>query len=272
MSDQTRNQVLDGLLLGDAYIPREQSLLYFSQCQRHREYVEYVAQQLSLPVDRVRDRARKPDKRTGKIYLCSELRTLAHREYAELRQRWYRDGRKVVPTDLQASRPLVLHWFLCDGACSVNRNSGQLLLCTDAFTQEELEFLQELLRSVEIESSIVCGRRIRIRQRSLSRFFDYIGESPVECLKYKWIPAESRRSRQQHLRPHYEEIRRLYLQEQWSCQRIAERFNTNYFSIRYVLKSHFGISFGKKLTAETTCREGVVAPSETTRRAFAGCE
>jgi hypothetical protein len=259
--------MLDGLLIGDGYIPANQALFYFGQRSECREYVEYVAAQLGVGVERVKDRVRQPDKRTGCQYACSELRTLSHPNFARLRQRWYREGRKVVPDDLRMSPEFLLHWFLCDGACSVLRGSGQLMLCTEAFNRVEVEHLQRLLQTVGIDSTIMKSRRIRVRQGSIERFYDYVGESPVKCLAYKWIPKEYRVSRQVNLKPHYSRIHDLYAKEGWSCERIAKTFGTNYFSIRYVLKNHYGIRFGKNAATETTCREGVVTPSETARRA-----
>ncbi|HXG91167.1 MAG TPA: LAGLIDADG family homing endonuclease [Blastocatellia bacterium] len=271
MFDQTQSQILDGLMIGDGYIPRNQDLFYFGQRRANREYVEYIAGRLGIPVERVKDGTRKSDKRTGKIYECSELRTLSHPVFAELRNRWYRYGRKVVPKDLSISREFLLHWFLCEGACSINRNSAHMMICTDAFNREEVEYLQGLLESAGIKSSIMRTNRLRIHQKSIERFYDYVGECPVECLKYKWVPVENRTVKQQDLKPLYEEIFNLYSINGWSCDRIARKFETNYFSIRYVPKSHFGVSFGKNPTTETTCREGVVAPSETIRRASAAC-
>jgi len=267
MFDQTQSNILDGLMLGDAYIPENQHLFSFGQCQKNREYVELVARLLGYPVERIRDRLRKPDKRTGKRYRCSELRSLSHPCYAELRQRWYRNGKKVVPADLGISRELVLHWFLCDGSCSVNRTGGQMMLCTDAFEQEDVETLQRLLATVGIDSARMKTCRIRVRQKSIARFYEYIGESPVQCMAYKWIPEKNRRKKQQSLKAFYPEIHNLYTQQGWSCFEIGKKFGTNYFSIRYVLKNRFGIRFGKNAATETTCREGVVAPSETARRA-----
>lgn len=266
MFDQTQSQILDGLLIGDGYIPQKQHLFYFGQCLRNREYVVYVARQLGIPVERVKDRSRKPDARTGQVYECSELRTLSHPYFARLRERWYRDGKKVVPNNLRVSREFLLHWFLCDGACSVIRGSAHMMLCTDSFTAEEVRFLKNQLEEVGIESQ-VTGRRLRVRQKSIIRFYDYVGACPVQCLAYKWIPERNRVSRQADLQPHYSDIFRLHVREGRSCSEIAQRFETNYYSIRYVLKHHFGVSFGKNPVTETTCREGVVAPSETARRA-----
>ena len=267
MFDQTQSNILDGLLAGDASIPRGQNLPHFSQRAACREYVELVARQLGIPADRVRSRTRKPDRRTGRVYRCSEFRTLSDPIFGLLRRRWYRDGIKAVPSDLKVSREFVLHWFLCDGACSTNRRGAQLMFCTDGFSLEGVDHLRGLLASVGVETSLCEGPRIRVRQNSVNRFFDYVGECPVRCLEYKWVPSENRASRQKDLRPAYEEIYNLYAVAGWSCERIARKFGTNYWSIRYVLKNHFGVSFGKNAVAETTCREGVVAPSETARRA-----
>src|SRR5262245_4007903 len=124
MFDQTQSEILDGLLLGDGCLPANQNLFYFGQSRANREYVEYVARQLGISVDRIRDRTRKPDRRTGRVYECSELRTLSHPHFTNLRERWYRAGVKVVPGDLQVSPAVMLHWFLCDGSCSVLRHSA----------------------------------------------------------------------------------------------------------------------------------------------------
>jgi len=269
MFNQTQSKILDGLLIGDGYIPRNQDLFYFGQSRANREYVEYVAEQLGVPPARVQDRTRKADKRTGRIYHCSELRTLSHPSFAAFRARWYRDGKKVVPRDLDVSKEFLLHWFLCDGACSVNRNSAHMMLCTDAFTESDIEYLRGLLQAIGIESAVMKSRRLRVHQKSIERFYEYLGESPVECLKHKWIPVENRGSKQRDLKPFYQKIYNLYTVNGWSCNRIAQKFETTYSSIRYILKNHYGISFGKNSPTETTCREGVVAPSETTRRASA---
>ncbi len=268
MFNQTQNNILDGLLIGDGYIPQKQDLFYFGQSRANREYVEYIAKQLDIPVERVKDRTRQPDKRTGKAYECSELRTLFHPIFAAYRARWYQDGRKVVPKDLHISREFLLHWFLCDGACSVNRSSAHMMLCTDAFTRAEVEYLQKLLETVGIESAIMKTNRLRVHQKSIERFYDYIGESPVDCMKHKWVPAENRIVKIRNFRPLYEEIYNLY-ETGWSCSKIAQKYAAEYTTIRYILKNHFGDSFGKNSATETTCREGVVAPSETTRRASA---
>jgi hypothetical protein len=267
MFNQTQSNILDGLLLGDASIPAGQNLLHFSQRSDRREYVERIAEQLGVSRDRVRDRARQPDTRTGRVYRCSELRTLSDPVFGALRTRWYPDGRKVMPRDLRISPECVLNWFLCDGSCSPTRGGAQLMLCTDAFSPADLEFVRGLLAGADIEVNI-CGRRLRVRQNSVARFYDYIGPCPISCFAYKWVSEELRHPpRQVDLRPHYKTIHNLYVVNDWSCERIAKKFNTNYFSIRYILKGHFGIRFGKNAGTETTCREGVVAPSETARRA-----
>ena len=267
MFDQTQSNVIDGLLLGDASIPKNQNLFHFGQCKDRREYVELVATRLGEPVDRVLDRSRKADARTGKSYQCSELRTLSNPIFGLLRKRWYSKGVKRVPNDLQLTPECVLHWFLCDGSCSVNRNSAQMVLCTDSFSTQDVKRLQSLLSEVGIQSSLLRQNRLRIRQESIDAFYEFIGECPVECLAYKWIPEKNRTSRQQRLRPFYQQIYDLFARQGLSCSEVAKKLGLRYFSVRYVLKTHFGVSFGKNATSETTCREGVVAPSETARRA-----
>ena len=87
MFDQTQSNILDGLLIGDGYIPARQKLFYFGQCRKHREYVEYVARLLRVPGSNgfetgSANRTSEPENGIS----CSELRTLSHPFYAELRR------------------------------------------------------------------------------------------------------------------------------------------------------------------------------------------
>jgi hypothetical protein len=60
MFNQTQRYILDGLMIGDGYLPPNQNLFYFGQAMRNREYVVHVANQLGIPAERVKDRTRKP--------------------------------------------------------------------------------------------------------------------------------------------------------------------------------------------------------------------
>ncbi len=246
MFNQTQKQIIDGLIISDAYVARE-GLFYISQTSKYHEYVVYIANQLDIEENRVKIRARQPDKRTGKIYECSELRTLSHPVYLELRKRWYKNGRKVVPRDLVISKEFILHWFLGDGCCSINRNGAILVLCTDAFTKSDVEYLKGLMKNIGINCTIQKNNRLRIPKKDMLTFFDYMGDCPVDCLAYKWLDRKYLVLKQRSLKPFYSEIYRLYLKG-WSLTQIAEKFDTNYFSIRYILKHSYSVSLSKNST------------------------
>ncbi len=246
MFNQTQKQILDGLIISDAYITRE-GMFYISQTSKNHEYVVYIANQLGIEENRIKIRTRKPDKRTGKIYECSELRTLQHPIFLKLRERWYKNGRKVVPQNLIVSKEFLLHWFLGDGCCSINRNSAILVLCTDAFTKHEVEYLKKLMKSIEINCTIQKNNRLRIPKKDMIAFFDYMGDCPIKCFEYKWLDHKYLVLKQQNLKPFYSEIYYLYLND-WSLNQIAEKFNTNYFSIRYILKNSYSVNLSENFT------------------------
>ena len=85
--------------------------------------------------------------------------------------------------DIEITPETLYWWFLGDGM----RNSSGLVLCTESFTQEEVEFLTNSIVAFGLHCNITKScNRIRIRSKSRNDFLKLIGKPRLECYKYKW--------------------------------------------------------------------------------------
>jgi len=191
--------VLNGTLLGDGCIhdysisgaPR------YSKYSTKEDYAIHVASLLyKLPNDRVSPVTGKTF--DGKIKEGYEFRTYTSNLLIPLYNKWYPKSNnyiKIVPDDLVLTPRTILYWFMDDGY-SVYINKKKYIvggLCTESFTKEENEFLCNKLKELGINASVRknkgirgTGYRIFLNQTSFPYFFDFIGDCPVDSMKYKW--------------------------------------------------------------------------------------
>lgn len=204
LDDSQFVQMVDGSLLGDACICKGNSLA-FSFCTADREYLEYLSGYFGSKL-----------KSEAKIHYCPPVDSVVVTKYGEqtihgsgsyflaysrfaifnnFYQRWYDDGIKHIPRDLELSPLLCRCWYIDDGTI---RSSGsiQIALHTDGFMGEDVNWLSQQLNSkLEIDSKVrPAGKRkdgniryvIRLFGRDIIVFLDYIGECPVSSYEYKW--------------------------------------------------------------------------------------
>jgi len=183
--------ILDGHLLGDASIlnhhPDRNKNWCFVLYSIHSEYLQYSADTITCLKDRpIWSRAQK-DKRTNKTYNSFYLRSLSEDYFTKQRERWYPEGKKIVPCDLVITKETLLSWYMDDGSISTSKGR---YLATDSFTLEDVNLLKKYLaRDLDIESAIHKNDshfRLYIPVREVSKFEKCIGSCPVECFRYKW--------------------------------------------------------------------------------------
>jgi hypothetical protein len=180
---------LDGFLLGDGSISKNSPHVTWSL--KHDDFDSFVQQNLKVydPCSKEYYVTDRRCKEGGYRIVCG--RTKSHPDLKSMRRRWYPQGRKFVPKDVDLSPASVKVWYLSDG--SITKYS--IALCTDGFTDEEVDFLISGLRKM----GIPCGKRLHDRKprivipsSGLHLFFDYVGwESPVECYQYKFPARDS---------------------------------------------------------------------------------
>jgi len=147
----TQQEVLTGLMLGDGCLyrrkPTHTPYLSITRQLQDLDYLEWTA-------DLFRDFMKRPvktgevyDERTGKTYQNAILVTRRASIFRDYYEKWYPNGVKVVPQDLEFTPLILAVWFLDDGcnhpSCSPWRM--KLKLSTEGFTDSDVHRLQHML-------------------------------------------------------------------------------------------------------------------------------
>lgn len=191
ITSMTNGDLFDGHLLGDASIVKtninKDKNYSFVLCSKHEQYLKWCAKQMLILNSRPIWQRVRSDMRTNKIYKSYWIRSLASEELTLQRRRWYPNGIKTIPSDLTINNNTLLTWFLDDGSLATK---GGIYLATDCFTKESLNTVQKILyRNFTLESTLHKngnGFRIYFTKGETEKFFDKIGECPVDCFSYKW--------------------------------------------------------------------------------------
>jgi len=135
-------ELVDGLMLGDGSIDPK-GLLRLEQCQDRITWLDQVRDLLQQVGSECRivpipPRERLLEGRVVKSKGGGLLYTPAYVEMQEQRCRWYPQGVKIVPADLDLTPLCLAQWFAGDGTYN---KSGCLDFCTQGFTRLEVEFL-----------------------------------------------------------------------------------------------------------------------------------
>lgn len=189
--------LLDGILLGDGhYTQHRNKLLSSSMTLGQREdrfqWIESVKEILddSGIVCTVQDCP--PVRRllkSGKILTGRAsyvLRTGIYRTLLQERQRWYPDGKKIIPRDIDVSNPVTLaQWFMGDGSVY----HKQVTLSTHCFSEEDVKWLSEqFLKTLGITASVGHWRHypiLLINFRDAFNFIELIRPHVLSCFDYK---------------------------------------------------------------------------------------
>jgi len=201
--------VIEGCLLGDGSLKvgnrySDDSYPLFSKRNIHHDHVKYVGELLFG--DNADSRIKLVDNTTtlgkGQIY---SLTSLTHPELMELYRAWYpasNDYKKIIPTSIEITPALLLHWFLDDGySYKYTRlqkyTYTRLEFACMSFTVEELEMLcvkiyekfgiTMFIRVHKRNGKIAgTGCEVHVKQGDIPLFYEIIGPPPVPSLAYKW--------------------------------------------------------------------------------------
>jgi hypothetical protein len=188
--------VFDGLMLSDAHLHKTYSPTANSSFRmgvKHFGFVNAVKNYLPLlwPVVSPCPYTLPVDKRTGKRYSGWRLQSARDIFLSEQRKRWYPEGKKIVPNDINLTPACLLWWYLGDGCLAKKKNRPlyrRIVLCTDSFTDDDVALLIRILKEKLGEDSIYPeGGHIVLGRRSLCQFTEAIGKtSPVPEYNYKF--------------------------------------------------------------------------------------
>ena len=186
-----QEQILEGMLLGDAHLERQRRATSARlKIEHSMAQATYVAWKYLEWRDWVRTPPREKLKknRLGTTSVNVGFSTLSHRELEAVRQRFYPDGRKIVPEDLELTPLNVAVWFMDDGSRKSSQCRG-IYFNTQSYTVEEVKLLQRmLLRDVGVETSVRQqrdGLQIDVPSPSVTELRSIISADVLPCMRYK---------------------------------------------------------------------------------------
>lgn len=73
--------------------------------------------------------------------------TLSGKVFKDLHNKWYENGKKIVPKDLELNPITILVWFLDDGCiCKKSKTNLVVKFSTDGFNESNVLFLRKILQ------------------------------------------------------------------------------------------------------------------------------
>jgi len=182
---------LNGWLLGDgSLVSTNTPQTNFTLTTIHKEYANYVYKILNQDI-RCEIYNDKRDKYKNNIaYIISTKRT---KHLKEIYNRWYKNGTKMVPDDLDLTKSTISNWIMDDGSLDKSHNTIHLYTCS--FSIREIELLVEKLKKIANNNHIsICNYKkypyIYVGKKASAVLIDYVGRCPTKCFEYKWDMGE----------------------------------------------------------------------------------
>ena len=192
---------IDGLLLGDASIPKRKdgtAPRSLTQGCKHREYLEYISKRFldfGITCSPILSRWLEDERCKNNGYNISFLQTHRYKTFEKFRYRWYLKGKKSMPKNFELTKDILLQCFLSDG-----NFYREIKLCLDGFDKEDILFLKKLIETtLEIQPRVFkgsSGYELVIKKSDSDKFLKFIGSCPVNCYSYKWKDNESWEAKQ----------------------------------------------------------------------------
>lgn len=180
-------ECLTGWMLGDGSIHFTGKQAYFCIVSKHEEYVDHIKKLFENEGFKCRKYHNMDKKYKTWHYRLFTNSTLY---LSELYSKWYKNGKKIVPSDIDINKNSIKYWIIDDG--TRDKNKGYLRFCTCAFSIEECEFLSSKLNNILSDSgaSWVIEKqkypRIYMPRIFAEKLFDILDKCPISCFEYKW--------------------------------------------------------------------------------------
>jgi hypothetical protein len=181
-------EIVNGSLLGDASISKRSGncCLTEDHAVRFSEYCEWLAVEYGDWFGHIGKY--RPDR-----FPFCRISTKHHKVWTDLRIKWYPDGKKIVPSDLQLTPLTLACWHCGDGS---NSKEGVIHLATHGFLISSVELLQSKLRDhlgIETTLSFHNGKypKLTVRSAFYVKFIELVKPYIVcDCFQYKVTMTE----------------------------------------------------------------------------------
>ena len=183
---QEQKSLIIGTTLGDGYlriIPRRKNaFLEVNHSSNQKDYVDWKYSVLRSIVKS------EPKLRNGNGFrVAYRFYTRCLLEITDLFRYFYKDGKKIIPDNLEINPFSLAVWYMDDGS----RSGGSLYLNTQQFSIEDQVKLQNLLLSkFDIDSNLNKDKqymRIRIKTADAKKFCNIIREFVHQSMRYKLV-------------------------------------------------------------------------------------
>jgi len=184
LTEEAKN-VIDGGLLGDwSMAKNKHTAAYLTSGSKYLDFLSWASDRLDgFGVESLSTgiRHRLVGAGNGKTYDAYFYLSRSYREFLPIRERWYPQGKKIVPKDLSLSPTIVMEWLIGDGCLECHkRGRPAIVFSTHGFTNDDVDFLVALLLDVGILSNKTPKGAIRLGVNATEKLLSYIGPYPPE--------------------------------------------------------------------------------------------
>lgn len=205
--NELQSQILVGSLLGDGSITKSKKNSSFTKLQ-HKNRIDYLNWhfsefgEYSSSIQKVysREKLKRTNNKIQRIVLKRKRHTAyryyscSHPNFTEMRQLWYPNDIKTVPSNIFLSPLSIAIWYFDDGCNNLKQRIATI--ATNSFTFGEVEFLSSLLEIFDLSPKIVVQESKPILKFSRDSYDKLIAlVSPYmlwDCYRYKieWQPVK----------------------------------------------------------------------------------
>lgn len=195
-NDDMKKEILKGLLMGDGTIGKtaNEKRNNLEVEMTNRDFLDWTADQLgdlvsSVRKSRVAEDIAEKNRRHG--YTVNEediedehvLSTVTTDFTTRMRDKWYPEGEKKFPDDLELSPLSTKIWYVCDGSLVQNEHCV-IYSCNE---RDRPEFMKSLFNNTPFNPSfsLTGGGGLQFTRSESREFLDWLGE-PVPGYEYKW--------------------------------------------------------------------------------------
>lgn len=166
-------ELLIGNLLGDGSVLKKKKRAFYTHTDKNKEYLEWL--QLEMERDGITFSPIRQAK-NGTWQLQSHTFSV----FNEYRERFYPNGKIIVPNDIKLTQTILRQWYIGDG--SVATHGGRHI----SKEMESPDILLSQLHDLIGKEVTYPSTRFYIPVHLTEAFLKYIGPSPVKCYDYKW--------------------------------------------------------------------------------------
>ena len=181
---QFQNSLIIGSILGDGYVRimpgRKNAFLEINHSANQKEYVDWKYEMLR-DVCRSSPKLRKGNgKRLAYRFYTRQLKAIT-----DLYKDFYRNGRKIIPENLNIDPIVLAVWYMDDGS---KCGDGNFYLNSQQFDLNGQKNLVSALRNVGLCVTVNKDKiyyRLRFARSSVSKLKEIIGKTIIPSMRYK---------------------------------------------------------------------------------------